>query len=376
MLTDFVPMSSVTWVKNPDYWEKNRVGPGKGYQLPYLNSVKQLLIPDMSTRMAAQRTGKVDQDTTFYSTRDAKVLIDTAPNLLYATQLGAHYNIAMRLDKPEFPWAGDIGAYFPEDPADASAKDLAALKVRQALNYTINNQEMCDTLFGGEGEVISFKVVKAKIHEGIYTPLDEMPEARRKIFDYQPHSAAVAEAKQLLTEAGYPDGFKANVVTKAGDNDRIDALAMVKNYWTKIGVDLEIKPTSGATLNTLRLKRTVDQMFYTGRSSFNAYVMYLVKTGDYFNTSMVSDPKLDDYYLKMAGLYLDETKRDPMLKEMNSYLLDRNYYLQTPMAYEYMFYQPWLKNYSGEYSIGSSRGTDYYRYIWIDQEMRQSMVGR
>ena len=60
MLTDYVAGSSATLVKNPGFWEKNPVGPGKGDQLPYLDGVKILVIPDISTAQAGFRTAKFD----------------------------------------------------------------------------------------------------------------------------------------------------------------------------------------------------------------------------------------------------------------------------------------------------------------------------
>jgi len=60
IVTDFVTDSSVTAVKNNKYWMKNPVGPGKGDQLPYVERVKVMIVPDASTRYAALRTGKVD----------------------------------------------------------------------------------------------------------------------------------------------------------------------------------------------------------------------------------------------------------------------------------------------------------------------------
>ena len=52
--------SSVTYTRNPNYWEKDPIGPGKGNQLPYLDGIRDLVIPDLSTRISALRTGKID----------------------------------------------------------------------------------------------------------------------------------------------------------------------------------------------------------------------------------------------------------------------------------------------------------------------------
>ena len=63
ILTDFVDNSSATLDRNPKYWDTDPIGPGKGNPVPYLDSVKLLIIPDPSTRMAALRTGKIDYAT-------------------------------------------------------------------------------------------------------------------------------------------------------------------------------------------------------------------------------------------------------------------------------------------------------------------------
>ena len=58
ILTDYVPGSSIVLERNPNYWMKDPFQPEN--QLPYLDAVNWLLIPDTSTRMAAMRTAKVD----------------------------------------------------------------------------------------------------------------------------------------------------------------------------------------------------------------------------------------------------------------------------------------------------------------------------
>lgn len=49
MLTDYVAGSAINMVKNPGYWMKNPIGPGKSDRLPYLEKVKWLILTDKST---------------------------------------------------------------------------------------------------------------------------------------------------------------------------------------------------------------------------------------------------------------------------------------------------------------------------------------
>jgi len=88
MLTDYVANSSITLVKNPNYWGTNPLGSGKGDRLPYIDGIKTLILPDMSTRIAALRTGKIDMlDTVFAD--DAVSLKKTTPDLKSAKYLPA-----------------------------------------------------------------------------------------------------------------------------------------------------------------------------------------------------------------------------------------------------------------------------------------------
>ncbi|MBI4180336.1 MAG: hypothetical protein HY528_00210 [Chloroflexi bacterium] len=348
ILTDHVPMSSATYTRNPSYREQDPIGAGKGNQLPYLDGVKILIIPDMSTRMAALRTGKMDWDMYLYAAGDALQLIKTNPQLKYMRSLGGSPIIGMRIDKPELPF-----------------KDS---KVRRALNLAMNNQEICDTIYGGEGEILGYKVVKAKVFEGIYTPLEQLPTESRELFEYHPD-----KAKQLLAEAGYPNGFKTLAQISASDPVLIDRLTMIKAYWAKVNVDMEIKVVDQSIWNTMRSKHTYEQIFAGGRSIWNPHIPASNLKGFDQNTSMVDDPKMEDYYAKMTLAFFDRPKRDALMKEMNLYVLDKSWYITPPIAYVYTFWQPWLKNYYGEQDLGIFNKTLSLKYAWLDQELKKSM---
>jgi peptide/nickel transport system substrate-binding protein len=62
-------------------------------------------------------------------------------------------------------------------------------------------------------------------------PYEEWPQEE---YIYNP-----TMAKQLLAEAGYPDGFNTNVVANAtGD---MDLLLLVKTYFVAVGINMEIR---------------------------------------------------------------------------------------------------------------------------------------
>jgi len=71
--------------------------------------------------------------------------------------------------------------------------------------------------------------------------------------------------------------------------------------------------------------------------------------------------------------YPDEARVDQIHRELMPYLLEQAYVIQLPAPYGYRFWWPWVKNYSGEASVGFYNVGNYSKYAWIDQELKKSM---
>jgi ABC-type transport system substrate-binding protein len=100
MLTEYVPGSALSYQKNPNYWGTNPAGPGKGDKLPYVDELKQLIIEDSSTQLAAVRTGKVDFSLwTDLTLDDTLALMDQRPELKKQDNQREDNHPYFRLDK-------------------------------------------------------------------------------------------------------------------------------------------------------------------------------------------------------------------------------------------------------------------------------------
>ena len=105
---------------------------------------------------------------------------------------------------------------------------LLKVEVRKALNIAINREEMNEVFYGGE---MAFMPVTH-----IFPPSDYGFKDSFVPYPYDPE-----EAKRLLTEAGYPDGFKMEV--KFGASSVIpeigDITETVANYWQAVGIQVD-----------------------------------------------------------------------------------------------------------------------------------------
>ena len=348
VLIDLVPDSSITYERNPNYWMKNPMGPGKGDQLPYPDGIKYLVIPDQSTVFAALRTGKVDW---IYPVawEDGQQLLKTAPQLKYVkyTPLTVMM-VGGRLDKPELPFTD--------------------IKVRQALQMAIDREAIREALYGGEGAILNWPVRPIPEYKDLYIPLEELPENIQELFEYNPE-----KARQLLAEAGYPDGFKTDIVCQAG---AVDLLSVVKDYFEDIGVELEISVKEEGAYRGMLYGKSYPEMIYGDDNDTIYHFSRTSPGGAQFNYINVDDPVLDEARDACYANYLDDKKKEEIYKPLIPYMLEQSYYLSLPIGLFYQFWQPWIKNYTGEYEVGYMANFFAWSYfIWVDQDLKEEITG-
>jgi len=349
ILKDVVSSSQVTFVRNDNYWQKHPLYPED--TMPYLDGIKILMIPDMSTRMSALRTAKIDT-TRGITWEDGEMLIRTNPELKYLRHLASNtpYSLFFRTDKPELPYSD--------------------IRVRKALAIGINRQAIKDNYFNGNAVFLSSPITPYKEFEDIYVPLEEQPESVQELWQYNP-----VKAKQLLAEAGYPDGFKTSIVCWTG-SVQIDLLSVVKDDWAKIGVDLTLDTREYGAYVGVLVNRTHPEGIIMSWVASTPRSMNNVRPANYTNWMMINDPYLNDVYNKTQELFFDWGALGELWKEANTYILEQAWYIELPSPYLYCMWHPWLKDYHAEYSPGCWNLWGYWAYVWIDQDLKYEMTGR
>ena len=348
MLVDHVEGSCTTFVRNPDYWRKHPLYPED--TMPYLDGIKYLIIPDLSTRLSAMRTGKIDYLALGWE--EAEDLQKTNPELPYIGYSGASTTISMNMANPNLPWADK--------------------RVRHALSLAIDQQAILDDYYGGHGKILAAPVVDWPEFSNMFTPLEQLPESTRQLYEYHPD-----KAKQLLAEAGYPNGFQAKVLCTSGS---VDMLSIIKAYWEAIGVDLQIDVRDAVVFTSIVTRKKQEGMVYPGTqlgsnpTKFSNY--YSVGP---LNYSLINDPRVNEAIEKMDASGWDFYEEHPkILKELFPYILEECWDIVLPASQSYKFWQPWVKDYHGEGSVGAWQAgfANWKNYIWIDQDLKKEMTGR
>jgi len=180
------------WVKNPNYWQPGR---------PYLDGITIRYIPDPVTARAAFQAGEGDT-------------------------WGAPASMVADLEKMGYKrhssWPMLPFGIWPNTVSPDSK--MSDVRVREAVEYAIDKATLT--------KAIGF---------GIYVPLNSLPMPGEWGYDpnYNPRPYDPSKAKQLLTEAGYPNGLKANLLIL---NDPVsqDIGTAVKQYLDAAGFQINL----------------------------------------------------------------------------------------------------------------------------------------
>ena len=302
--------------------------------------------------MAGLRTGKID---ILSGKNEALVregwssVLKTSPEIKWKRSAARPWAISLKVDNPELP--------------------TYDVRVRQALALALDQQAIKNEYYGGDAEVLVYPV--SKWTGSGFTPLEELPEDIRKLFEYHPD-----KAKELLAEAGYPNGFKATVTTH-GTSEVVDLLSIVKDNWSKIGVDLELDVKESGVWKSIQSNRSNSDMFFYNPSTFNDQQIY-TQPAHFNNTGFVDDPYINE---RRAGVWAFENRenqaeRQRLLGEIQLHDLRQVYWIQMANPLSYNLWWPWVQNYHGEFLIGYGQWYSYPIYPWMDQDMKKAMTGR
>jgi peptide/nickel transport system substrate-binding protein len=340
IVDDYVSGSSLTYSRNPNYWGYDELFPQN--RLPYIDQLKVLQITDDATAYAALRTGKIDLLESV-NWEQAKSIAGTNPKLVQVSRPQNSRAVVMLVDK----------------------KPFTDIRVRQAMQMALDLQTIAKTYYGGTVDPTPMGLSGLP---GYYIPFNEWPQEVKDVHTYNP-----AGAKKLLSEAGYPNGFKTTLVITASNEP--DLCQIIKAYFADIGIDMLIQimdsPSWSAYTKTENHEMLIDAGTYVTYPPINMLNQYYSKSSRVYSYAHVSDPYYDSLWEKAnASISEDEVRK--IVIEADTYATAKKWRINLLPYNTYCIYQPWVKRYNGELTLFSDWLGPLSARLWIDQNIKKS----
>jgi peptide/nickel transport system substrate-binding protein len=187
----------ITVVKNPNYWRQ-------GY--PKLDKVIFKIMPEVATRIAAIQAGEIDVAPRLTSD-DIKSIEGADGIKVINYQINRAYYVVFN------------------NLTTGKGQPTEDVKVRQAMAYAVDIQTIIDSLFGGYATPAVGLVAESNLGFD-----------NGEMVKYDPE-----KAKQLLTEAGYPDGFQMDMACPDAAYPHINEVCQaVREYFNQVGITGEL----------------------------------------------------------------------------------------------------------------------------------------
>jgi len=250
MLKEWVPDTFILLERNPRYWRAGR---------PYLDALKFNIVPDAATR----QVGLASSTYQFLPNIDpslAVTLKDTPGVKLLQTQDLSYSLIGMNVSRKPF-----------DNP-----------KVREALNYAIDRKALVQAVYFGNGTPAGPLSPALKSWAS--------PTSAWACYDYNP-----AKAKELLAQAGYPNGVDFTILTLGSVKTVVDVAQVVQAQLAQAGFR--------AKLEVMELGKFVQDWRNSNFDAFaslnggsidpDGYFFRTFSTGGSTNVFKYSNPQVD-----------------------------------------------------------------------------------
>ena len=190
----YVPQEGIVLAKHTEYWQEG---------LPYLDEVTFKIIANVDTAMLDIKGGSVDI---------VPYLTDSQ-----AAELSSTFNV---VSAP----SNVVQALF----FNCAEGPLANVKVRQAICYALDKEMVSEFVAGGNGTLISSAMLPTL--QDYYVDLN----------DTYGNTANVEMAKQLLAEAGYPNGIDLEITVPSNYDVHVEATEVVAEQLKQANINVTI----------------------------------------------------------------------------------------------------------------------------------------
>lgn len=307
MFVEYQSGVKMTFERNPDYFKGG---------LPYADAVVAHVIPDAATRLAALRSGQINvfpaagpQTLLEINRTNPDFFTKSCPSLF-------HMEIRLRLDKE--PW-NDV-------------------RVRRALSMSIDRDAVISAALRGDG----LSVLQAWPLDPEALELGDYPEEVQQYMQYNPE-----RAKELLAEAGYPDGFSASVGWTAQYGSPWQEVAeTMLTMMRAVGINAEFKMLEYGPFLGQGNSQSYDDVYFGWTNSFDlndiASSYYWSGVQPPNTLTAAPDEHLDSIVKRLWAA--DDAARPAVVKELQIYVADKSYRVTSPVWGNGIITRPEVKN--------------------------------
>jgi peptide/nickel transport system substrate-binding protein len=295
MFKEWVKGEQLTYVANPNYWQK---------EYPKSAELVFRFIPESATRVAAIQQDEVDIVTRL-SAEEADSLKSVDGVKVVQYQVPRIYYMAFN------------------NLSGSESDAIRDPKVRQAINYATDVDGIITALFAGNGQRAAGYVASSELGYGIVPP-----------FPYDPE-----KAKALLAEAGYADGLEMGMACPTGVYAAFEEVcqAIVSNLGD-VGITVNLEMMESGAFWDLMVKKELPEMSgdsWADESGESYNRMAGALGGMDAGYSLWTDPTIDETLSKISS-ELDRDKRKALYEEIQVYMQENPpfLYLYEPVTFE------------------------------------------
>jgi len=329
-IKEWVPSSYIIFEKNPNYYAKDTIK---------LDSIKLLLMEDSNAAYGAYQTGEA-------------LMVKDVPTA----------EVPSLKSNSEFHIDPLLGTYYID--LNTTLPQFSNAKVRQALSLAIDRTYVANTLMQGTFSPAT-NFIGTSVADWDGSDFMKNANGGKPYIDNTTYDANLAKAKQLLTEAGYPDGKGLPAITYSiNDAGYHKVVAQyLQEAWKKLGVTVNVDVVEWASFTPMRRAGNYvasrDGWVFDYNDASNMLDLMVSTNGN--NNAKYKNPAYDALMVK-AGNEIDPKTRSGYLHQAEDLVMSDAAII--PVAYYNEFY---LQSPKITGSWHSPYGYWYFQYADITQ---------
>ena len=312
----YIPQEGMTVAKNADYWQEG---------LPYLDEVTFKIVNSADTALFELQAGTI-QVYAYLTDSQASTLKNSHQVLASASNM--------------------VQALFLNN----AAKPLDNKLVRQAILYALDNEEINLFVGGGHGTLVSSAM------------LPTLPTYYVDLNDTYGTTDNAAKAKELLAQAGYPNGFDLEITIPSNYEFHMQTGEVIVEQLKAVGINAKIKSVEWATwLDEAYNGRNYQATITAITSDLTpGYLLNRFESDSSKNFINFANAQYDETYIKALNA-MDLTEKANYYKQLQKILCDdaASAFIQAPANLTaidkklggYLFYPVYVQDMSTVYYV-------------------------